>query len=74
MKTLAKEIGTLVVTKAGAVGTLGDSGEGWEQTSAGSLFFVNHQYFDLAGMSMDDKTMFFEGATVQDTLNPAARS
>jgi hypothetical protein len=72
MKTLAKEIGTLVVTKAGATGTLGDSGEGWEQTSAGSLIFVNHQYFDLAGLSMDDKTLFFEGATVQDTLNPAA--
>lgn len=72
MKTLAKEIGTLVVTKAGPVGTLGDSSEGWEQTSVGGLIFVNRQYFDLAGLSVDDKTLFFEGAAVQDTLNPAA--
>ena len=72
MKTLAKEIGALVVSKVGAVGTLGSSAEGWEQLTPGGLIFANRQYFDLAGLSMDDKTLFFEGAAVQDTLNPAA--
>lgn len=32
--------------------------------------FVSSTYFDLAGLSMDDKTLFFEGATVQNWLAP----
>jgi len=70
-KTLAKEIGLLRADKAGASWTLRSelSAEGWEEIQPGA--YVNRDYFDLAGISMDDKTLFFEGATTQDTLNPS---
>ena len=74
MKTLAKEFGNLVVNKVGPVFTpdLSLSAEGWEQTAAGGSVFVNRQYFDLAGMAMNDETLFFEGAAVQDVLPPSS--
>jgi len=70
-KTLAKEFGLLRADKAGPAWTLRTdiSAEGWETIVPGS--YVNRTYFDLAGISMDDKTLFFEGATLQDTLNPS---
>ena len=74
MKTLTKEFGTLKAIVAGGNGTLGSSSEGWEQIGSSSGLdrtFINHKYFDLAGMSMDDKTLFFEGATVQDVGLPS---
>ena len=69
MKTLAKEIGALSVDLTDNTGTIVIGSDGWTQLSP--TIFVNRQYFDLAGLSIDDKTLFFEGATVQDTLNPA---
>jgi len=70
-KTLAKEFGLLRADKAGPAWTLRTdiSAEGWEEIQPGA--YVNRTYFDLAGISMDDKTLFFEGATLQDTLNPS---
>jgi len=70
VKTLAKEIGLIRVDKAGPAYTLNKaiSGEGWKDIGAGA--FVNRKYFDLAGISMEDKTLFFDGATIQDTWNP----
>jgi len=70
VKTLAKEIGLIRVDKVGPAYTLNTaiSAEGWEDLGAGA--FANRKYFDLAGLSMDDKTLFFDGATIQDTWNP----
>ena len=74
MKTLTKQFGNLVVNKVGPVFTpdLTISGQGWEQTTPGGGVFVNRTYFDLAGMSMDYETLFFEGAAVQDVLSPSS--
>jgi len=74
MKTMTKEFGNLVVNKAGPVFTpdYSISAEGWEQPTAGAGVFVNRQYFDLAGLSMNDLTLFFEGAAVQDVLSPSS--
>jgi len=69
-KTLAKEFGLLRADKAGPVYTLrGDlSAEGWEELAPGT--YANRKYFDLAGLAMEEKTLFFEGAVIQDTWNP----
>ena len=73
MKTLAKEMGMLFVEQAGGAFTITpQTQEGWTQPNAGSNLFINRQYFDLAGMSMDDKTLFFEGATIQEGLPPGS--
>lgn len=70
MKTLAKEIGALSADKAGVVFTLTADSVGWEQVSPGAQTFVSRTYFDLGGLAMDDKTLFFEAAGLQETLNP----
>ena len=69
-KTLAKEIGIIRVDKAGVTYTLNTtiSADGWEEIGVGT--YVNRKYFDLAGLSMDDKTLFFNGATIQETYPP----
>jgi hypothetical protein len=70
MKTLTKEIPDLTVeVEAGQALPYGNSG-GWIQ--AEPLTFVYHTFFDLAGMSQREKTMFFEGATIQEALPPFA--
>ena len=78
MKTLTKEFGGLQVTVDPAGNGLLDaaaSAEGWIQQGGpigpDSRVFSNHKYIDLAGMSIDDKTMFFQGATVQDVVLPS---
>lgn len=68
MKTLAKEFQRLAVDMSGGAGTI-ISGEGWRDLGGGA--FVASTYFDLAGMSMEQKTLFFSGATVQDVSGPA---
>jgi hypothetical protein len=74
MKTLAKETGFLTFAKAGQNFTIvpgaGNTGEGWEQTQPTGGVFVNRKYFDLAGITIDDKTLFFEGAAIQEVYNP----
>ena len=69
MKTLAKEIPKLYVDKAGPVFTIND-GKGWELI-VGSTY-IYQTFFDLAGMSQREKTLFFEAATVQESLPPFA--
>jgi len=71
MKTLTKEINALGVDKAGPVFTLQSGVQGWEQTAPGAQTFVARTYFDLAGLTMDDKTLFFEAAGIQESLNPS---
>ena len=77
MKTLAKEFGVLSVTKAsppdpnpGWTLNQAESADGWEQYAPTQSGFVNRTYFDLAGLSMDDKTLFFTGATSQNAYPP----
>ena len=73
-KTLSKQFGYLSVNQTDpnlfAIDTNISDGN-WEQPFAGAGFFINKQYFDLAGLSIDDKTLFFEGAAVQEIYNPA---
>lgn len=72
MKTLLKEFGFLRIEQAAPnLFSLGvTSANGWRQISPGIGAFVNTTYFDLAGMSQDDKTLFFEGAALQDVRQP----
>ncbi|MGA0379890.1 MAG: hypothetical protein ACO3NJ_03735 [Candidatus Poseidoniaceae archaeon] len=73
MKTMTKEFGNLVVNKVGPVFTpdYSISAGGWKQPTPAAGIFINRAYFDLAGLSMDDLTLFFEGAAVQDVLPPS---
>jgi len=69
-KTLLKETPWLSVVQ-GPPGTFTlDSTfvHGWEEISNG--FYVYRTYIDLAGMSQQEKTMFFQGAGQQDLYNP----
>jgi hypothetical protein len=75
MKTLTKEFGYLNIGQAVPnIYTLESSANGWRQVGAPSGTFINTTYFDLAGLAIDDKTLFFSGATTQDVLNPIVTS
>ena len=75
MKTLTKEFGYLNVGQlVPNIFTLSPSANGWRQVAAPSGTFINTTYFDLAGLAVDDKTLFFSGATTQDVLNPIVTS
>jgi len=67
VKTLAKEHNSLVANKAGdGTWSINDASMqgGWRLLSSAGAF-VSETYFDLSGMSQREKTLFFEGATVQ---------
>ena len=69
MKMLTKEHGLLSVSRTGSEWDLDPAlSQGWTKVSSGG--FVSSNYFDLAGMSMDEKTLFFEAAGTQELLNP----
>jgi len=71
-KTLAKQFDLLQVTKSGGSYAF-DSGvpqSGWR--AQGPTVFINSTYYDLAGLSMDAKTLFFEAAGMQEPY-PIAR-
>jgi len=73
MKTLTKEFGYAVIQQeAPGLFTLDQdlSTDGWEQPYTGQGLIINKQYIDLAGMALDDKTLFFQGATMQEPGNP----
>ena len=74
MKTLAKEHAFLIATQTEGVWSVGLGAQGWRLVNPGgsSPVFVSDTFFDLAGLSQREKTLFFEGATVQDLLNPIA--
>ena len=72
MKTLAKEhgLGLFTQTSPGNWELAGANSTGyWELVGTG--IFVSSTYFDLAGMSMEEKTLFFEAAGTQAALPPA---
>lgn len=68
MKTFTKEHASLTVTKLGPVFTI-DDGDGW--VAEGSNAFVSQNYIDLAGMTKQEKTAFFEAGGVQDASLPS---
>ena len=76
MKTLTKEIGRLSASVTGGLGAIeDDTAGGWKLIPASRRFYFQ-TYFDLAGMSKEEKTLFFSGAATQNanppTSNPAA--
>jgi hypothetical protein len=73
MKTLTKEFGLLAATKTGPTYALTD-GDGWRQEAPGSNNFISSTYYDLGGMAMNDETLFFEAAGIQEVLNPSAEN
>jgi hypothetical protein len=69
VKVLTKEHGIGVFERTNAEWDINQPlSNGWEEVTTGS--FVSSSYFDLAGMSMDDKTLFFEAAGTQSVLAP----
>lgn len=74
MKTLAKEHTYLIANQTEGVWSVDPGAPGWRLVNPGgsSPVFVSDTFFDLAGLSQREKTLFFEGATVQDLLNPIA--
>ena len=72
-KTFTHEFGLLRMTAAApnvwAIDTTNSNGN-WRQPIAGQGFAINTGYIDLAGMSQSDKTLFFQGATVQEVQPP----
>ncbi len=72
MKTLAKEhgLGLFTQTSPGTWELAGANSTGYWQL-VGTGIFVSSTYFDLAGMSMEEKTLFFEAAGTQASLPPA---
>lgn len=72
MKTLAKEHQYLQLVRSGPDWTVQFTKGSWRKIGAES--FVSENYFDLAGMTMEDKTLFFEAAGVQSVLAPLANN
>ncbi len=70
MKTLAKEHQYVVLNQSPPNIWSIDTNVG-QWRSLGPLNFVSETYFDLAGLSQREKTLFFDAATVQEFLNPS---
>jgi hypothetical protein len=74
MKTLAKEHMSITANRDPGTGfwsiAPGNYGN-WTQPFIDQGVFLSSTYFDLAGMSLKEKTLFFKGAIVQDVLNPS---
>jgi len=75
MKTLTKYHAPLLLDTIPASGVYtfnsafgGPWNNGWKILS-GNVQFLSQTYFDLAGMSLDEKTLFFDGMTTQDAGN-----
>ena len=75
MKTLAKEHPLLSCNNIGTAPVpnweIANFAPGWRVLSPGpSGVFVSDTFFDLAGLTQREKTLFFEAATVQTMGNP----
>lgn len=69
MKVLAKEISQAVFEFTLPNWSI-SAGADWQQFQPGGNAFWSETYFDLAGLSMEDKTLFFNGVMQQEMLNP----
>ena len=69
MKTLAKQHGFLSLSEIAPPGSnsyqVDPASNGWRKVQ-GSETFVSETYFDLAGMSMEEQTIFIDGIAVQE--------
>ena len=76
MKVIKKEHQALSLGRAGGspVWAINPSSIGGSWRAIGPSSFVSSQYIDLAGMSMEEKTLFFEAATVQTVGIPSANN
>ena len=76
VKVMQKEHGYVVITLGGAPNqySITDSVSNWTQPFPPAGFFASSTYFDLAGLSQREKTLFFKGATVQQLGNPSMTS
>ena len=72
MKTLVKEHGLLSGAFAGSDWSVQENASYGNWRILGTTTFVSSTYFDLAGMSMEEKTLFFQGAAVQSLAPPKA--
>lgn len=71
MKTLSKEHSYVQITQNPPnVWSITDTAGSAELLTPGG-FVVSKNYFDLAGLTMREKTLFFKSAFVQDFLNPS---
>jgi hypothetical protein len=72
MKTMAIEHGLFQASVGGGSATQTQFSVGYRAvTGGGGAMFVSENYFDLAGMTLSEKTLFFQGATVQNLNNPS---
>ena len=69
-KTLAKEHNLGAFQLVEGEWSILPGSVGWEQLAPGAGGFVSQTYFDLAGLSIDDKTLFFEAAASTTMWNP----
>lgn len=75
MKTLTKQHGTLSAIRTGPLFEIGGASTGeWELLDGNLGYFLSSGYFDLAGITLQEKTLFFSGALVQDYLAPSIGS
>jgi len=76
VKQLVKPHGQLLLTSpTGAVwSVIPNQSSGWEMIQGPGVppgaLFVSASYIDLAGLSMDEKTVFFDAMTVQTGMPP----
>jgi hypothetical protein len=68
MKTLFKEHRPLKAnqTAPGVYEVFGPASNNWALVTGSTRAFISETYFDLAGLSQREKTLFIEAATVQD--------
>ena len=71
MKALAKEHSYAIFTYDQGTRTIVfTEGSQWEQVQSGILdYAVSETYFDMAGMTQEEKTLFFEAIAVQEGSN-----
>jgi len=71
MKALAKTHSYLIFTYDGGTRTFNfTEGSNWEAIQSGTNdYAVSETYFDMAGMSLDEKTLFIEAMAVQEGSN-----
>ena len=71
MKALAKDHSYLVFTYDSGTRTITVSeGSGWRQVQSGTNdYAVSDTYFDMAGMTLEEKTLFIEAVAVQEGSN-----
>lgn len=72
MKTMTKEFAQLSVDVAANTYTIISNEGNWREIGGSPGLYVASTYFDLGGLTMEDKTLFFQGATVQELKNPTS--